>query len=79
MFKRTQTIRWLFVTNFLSVFDHFMGLEFKRLMLLNGSTKEFYKNWEHLLKFDWKALFLNRYSERCQISKIELFAKILNV
>ena len=31
MVKHTQTICWLLVTDCLSVFDHFMGLAFKRL------------------------------------------------
>ena len=29
MVKQTQTIRWLLPTNFLSVFDHFVGLALK--------------------------------------------------
>ena len=31
MVKRTQTICWLLLTNFLSVFDHFVGLALKSL------------------------------------------------
>ena len=33
MFKHTQTIRRLLPTNFLRVFDHFVGLALKRLIL----------------------------------------------
>ena len=32
MIKHAQTIRWLLPTNFLSVFDHLMGLALKGLM-----------------------------------------------
>ena len=32
MVKHTQTIRWLFPTNILSVFDHFVGLGLKGLI-----------------------------------------------
>ena len=31
MVKHTQTIRWLVLTNCLSVFDHFVGLTLKGL------------------------------------------------
>ena len=37
MVKKTQTIRWQQPTNCLSVFDHFVGLPFKRLMFLKIS------------------------------------------
>ena len=33
MVKHTQTILCLLPTNFLSVFDHFVGLGFKKLVL----------------------------------------------
>ena len=36
MVKLTQTIRRLLPTNFLSVFDHFVGLSLKGLMLSVG-------------------------------------------
>ena len=32
MVKHTQTIRWLLPTNFLSLFDHFVGLALKGLI-----------------------------------------------
>ena len=35
MFKRTQTIRWQKSTNFLCVFDHFVGLALKGLKTEN--------------------------------------------
>ena len=34
MVKHTQTIRWLLPTNSLSVFDHFVGLALKGLILI---------------------------------------------
>ena len=38
MVKHTQTIRWLFPTNCLSVFDHFVGLALKGLKILSQQT-----------------------------------------
>ena len=38
MVKHTQTIRWLLAKNFLSVFDHYVGLEFKGLKYLMGAN-----------------------------------------
>ena len=37
MVKHTETIRRLFPTNCLSVFDHFVGLAFKGLIFPNQS------------------------------------------
>ena len=39
MVKHTQIIRRQKPTNFLSVFDHFVGLAFKELMRLKLETK----------------------------------------
>ena len=36
MVKHTQTIRWLKSTNYLSVFEHFVGLTLKGLNLHYG-------------------------------------------
>ena len=37
MVKHTQTIRWQYPTNCLSVFDHFWGLAFKELVYNDGA------------------------------------------
>ena len=40
MVKHTQTIRWLSPTNYLTVFDHFVGLAFKGLILHFANIEE---------------------------------------
>ena len=56
MVKHTQKIRRMLPTNFLSVFDHFVGLAFKRLilsyiMLKSGQTN--FKNFQMLRRQDF--------------------------
>ena len=46
MVKHTQTIRRQQPTNCLSVFDHFVGLALKELMLLSLSEKCKWTTWE---------------------------------
>ena len=36
MVRNTQTTRWLLLTNFLCVFDHFLGLALKGLKAKNN-------------------------------------------
>ena len=43
MLKHTQTFRWQQPTNFLSMFDNFMGLALKRLSKLELSSEAYSK------------------------------------
>ena len=52
MVKRTQTIRRLFPTNFLSKFEHFVGLALKGLKGNNNAISPFTSNvWFSCNKF----------------------------
>ena len=41
MVKHSQTIRWLLQTNYLSVFDHFVGLMLKTLSVVRPNKNTF--------------------------------------
>ena len=64
MVKHTQTICWLLPTDCLSVFDHFVGLAFKRLNVIifvyNGLKQSlilFEKNeFIALYRYSWKQV-----------------------
>ena len=71
-------------TNCLSVFDHFMGLAVKGLINLEKQellrkTRKTSKLFEYFEKIIFKnRYFTDAYSEPCQTSKVERFARIAN-
>ena len=69
MFKHTQTIRQLLPTNCLSVYDQFVGLALKGFKTSLGITEQRNKT----------SLYSEAYSKPCKTSKIERFAKIVNL
>ena len=75
MVKHTQTIRRLLQTNFLSVFDHFVGSALKGLMNYKKQLNDaIHRNENHRIKitfifcFSWKSRY------KCQV--IDDFSKI---
>ena len=53
MVKHTQTIRRLLPTNCLSVFDYFMGLALKGLMIWRADKDPVVNGWLDKKKFMW--------------------------
>ena len=56
MFKRTQAIRWQKSTNFLCVFDHFVGLALKGLKTENLCFPDVFRDLKEEEPVAWNGL-----------------------